>query len=251
MSLRSLKQYLECIQKSGIDHLFTNFKDFQFKENINKSSAVEVEDFSNLTSIICPIKEPVTGSELISDDKGLEYLKLNYANCTKCSLQKTRLKFVYGEGYYKAKALIIGEGPGADENITGKPFVGEAGKLLTKMLAAINISREDVYITNIVKCRPPGNRAPLPEESNACMPYLEQQIRIIKPKIILLLGKTAINNLLKKDDRMDVLRLKQPFDYQGIPVWLTYHPSALLRRPEWKKDAWADLQKFRDFYKKL
>lgn len=257
MSLRSLKQYIECLKFSGIDFVTGRFQELRLNqtntilEKKKESSVTKTEDFSVQTTILCPVKEIKEADTLLPDEKGIAYLKINYAGCKNCLLHKTRIKFVYGEGSDKAKALIIGEGPGADENITGRPFVGEAGKLLTKMLAAININREEVYITNIVKCRPPGNRVPSPEEAAACMPYLEQQIRVIKPKVILLLGKTAINNILKTDDRMEVLRQNQPFTYQGIPVWLTYHPSALLRRPEWKKDAWVDLQKFRDFYNNL
>ena len=181
------------------------------------------------------------------DQIGLDNLEKRYSGCTKCPLSKNRLKFVYGEGNHSADIMIIGEGPGADENITGRPFIGEAGKLLTKMLAAINIDRQQVYICNIVKCRPPQNRTPLPNEISACLPYLEQQIRIIKPKVLLLLGKTAINTLLKQDKTIEAYRSEQPFKYKNMPVWLTFHPSALLRRPEWKKDAWADLQRFRDY----
>lgn len=248
MSLREFKQYLELLKFSGQSEIFTNFNQINIKFNKSVSSeTAELADFP--TQITCPTINSDNDSDFDSQDDqiGLDNLAKRYASCNKCQLAKSRLKFVYGEGNHNANILIIGEGPGADENITGRPFIGEAGQLLTKMLSAINLDRKNIYITNIVKCRPPQNRNPLPEEINACLPYLEQQIRIIKPKVILLLGKTACSTILKQDKKMEEFRNLQPYDYNSISVWATYHPSALLRRPEWKKDAWADLQKFRDY----
>jgi len=138
--------------------------------------------------------------------------------------------------------MLIGEAPGAEEDKTGNVFVGRAGKLLTKMLQAINLEREDIYIANTVKCRPPENRDPKAAEKIACLPYLEKQIAIIQPKIILLVGRVAAINLLKQDIPLKTFR-ETTHLYQGIKTYVSYHPSALLRNPNWKRPAWEDLQK--------
>jgi DNA polymerase len=143
--------------------------------------------------------------------------------------------------------MIIGEGPGADEDRLGKVFVGRSGQLLTKMLSAIKLTREDVYIANIVKCRPPENRNPLPEEKSACLPYLEEQISIIQPELILILGKVAAVTLLEIDQTLKAFREKT-YNFRGTKTYVSYHPSALLRNPSWKKLAWIDLQKLQKDY---
>jgi uracil-DNA glycosylase len=177
----------------------------------------------------------------------LETLRQQYSNCTKCALHEGRTNFVYGEGNPHARAVLIGEGPGFEEDKTGRPFVGRAGSLLNDMLNAINLSREDVYICNVVKCRPPGNRDPLKPEAEACLPYLLEQISIIQPKLILMLGRIAAHTLLENDWTMDRL-MRDPFTFQGIRTRVIYHPAALLRNPEWKKPTWHVLQIFRDEY---
>jgi uracil-DNA glycosylase len=184
------------------------------------------------------------------DNQDLNELKEKYKDCTACKLNQGRIKFVYGEGNPEADILLIGEAPGAEENITGKPFVGKAGQLLTQMLQAINLQRDEIYITNTVKCRPPGNRNPQPEEILACSTYLAQQINIINPKLILLLGKVAAQTMLKKDFTLTKFR-EQTYSINGIKTFVTYHPSALLRNEGWKRPAWEDLKKFRDEYKKV
>lgn len=162
--------------------------------------------------------------------------------CTKCPLGFTRNKFVFGSGSPTADLMVIGEAPGADEDAQGFPFVGRAGQLLTKILESIGLSRQDdVYICNILKCRPPNNRKPLVTETDECEPYLLEQIRIVKPKFILALGLTAANTLLKNKDSMGSLRGKV-HDYHGINMLVTYHPAALLRNPEWKKLTWEDVK---------
>ena len=148
-----------------------------------------------------------------------------------------------------AKLMIIGEGPGADEDRMGEVFVGRSGQLLTKMLSAINLSRDEVYIANIVKCRPPGNRNPLPEEKSECLPYLEEQISIIQPEFILMLGKVAAVTLLEIDQTLKAFR-QQTHNFRGIKTYVSYHPSALLRNPSWKKFAWIDLQNLQKDYLK-
>jgi uracil-DNA glycosylase len=179
--------------------------------------------------------------------KNLDELESLINNCKKCLLYKSRNKFVFGKGSSNADVMIVGEGPGAEEDKQGEPFVGRAGKLLTDILNAINFSREEVYIANIVKSRPPGNRTPLPEEMDACLPYLIKQIELIKPKLILCLGLTAAKGLLKKRDSLTKMR-GQVFDFENAKVMVTYHPAALLRNPNWKRACWEDVQKFRKLY---
>jgi len=178
-----------------------------------------------------------------------EFEKL-ISNCTKCRLHQGRNKFVFGTGNPNADVLVIGEGPGAEEDKQGLPFVGRAGKLLTDMLKAIKFEREEVYIGNVVKCRPPENRTPMQDEMDTCLPYLKKQFGLIQPKLILCLGLTAAKGLLKKRESLGELR-KSVFEYEGAKVIVTYHPAALLRNPHWKKDCWEDLKKFRKLYEEL
>lgn len=168
-------------------------------------------------------------------------------NCQKCALGKTRTKFVFGVGNPDADAMLIGEAPGAEEDKQGEPFVGRAGKLLNDILKAINFNREDVYIANILKCRPPNNRDPQPGEMETCIPYLEKQIQLIKPKVILCLGRIAANGLLNKKMTLGALR-ESIHEFNGVKVVVTYHPAALLRNPNWKRGCWEDVQKFRKIY---
>jgi len=180
----------------------------------------------------------------------LDQLEKLISNCTKCRLHKGRNKFVFGSGNPNADVLVIGEGPGAEEDKQGLPFVGRAGKLLTDMLKAIKFERQEVYIGNIVKCRPPENRTPMQDEMDTCIPYLKKQCELIKPKLILCLGLTAAKGLLKKRESLGQLR-KDIYEYEGAKVLVTYHPAALLRNPHWKKDCWEDLKKFRKMYKEI
>lgn len=177
----------------------------------------------------------------------LEDFEKLICDCTKCRLHEGRNKFVFGTGNPNADVLVIGEGPGAEEDKQGLPFVGRAGKLLTDMLKAIKFEREDVYIGNVVKCRPPGNRTPMQDEMETCLPYLKKQVELINPKIILCLGLTAAKGLLKKKDSLGKLR-QNVFEYEGAKVIVTYHPAALLRNPHWKRDCWEDLKKLRKMY---
>jgi len=180
-------------------------------------------------------------------------LKSHYeaiCNCQKCSLGATRNKFVYGVGNVNADVMFIGEGPGAKEDELGEPFVGRAGQLLDKILAAIEFNRDNVYIANIVKCRPPGNRDPQPDEMEACFPYLNEQIRLIKPKLICCLGRIAAQAILQTNTPLAKLR-NVWHEYQGVETLVTYHPAALLRFPAYKKETWADVQKLRARYDEL
>ncbi len=158
-----------------------------------------------------------------------------------CGLCASRTNAVPGHGNPNARLVLIGEGPGATEDAQGKPFVGQAGNLLTGILEAIEVPRDSVYITNIVKCRPPQNRKPLPDEIAACIPYLHRQLEIIRPKVILALGSTAAEAMLGVRKSLGELRNKV-HTYNGIPLVVTYHPAALLRNPNWKKPTWDDVR---------
>lgn len=177
----------------------------------------------------------------------LSELKNLICECTKCALSKTRNKFVFGSGNPNADVMIVGEGPGAEEDAQGLPFVGRAGKLLTDILKAINFERGEVYIANIIKCRPPKNRVPLPGEIEMCLPYLKKQIDLIKPKFILCGGLTASQSLLMKKESLTNMRGKV-FGLENRKVMVTYHPAALLRNPNLKRGCWEDVQKFRKLY---
>lgn len=238
------------------------FGDNLFEENIlskkqkaepvkKVSRTYKTEASANITKE--PSKESslfLNGIENWEKTNSLEELNKLICNCTKCNLYKGRTNFVFGAGNPNAKVMVIGEGPGAEEDKQGLPFVGRAGQLLTDILKAIKFSREEVFIGNIVKCRPPDNRTPLPEEMETCIPYLKKQIDLIKPKMILCLGLTAAKGLLKKKDSLTSMR-GQVFDYEGIKVMVTFHPAALLRNPNWKKDCWIDVQKFRKLYEEM
>ena len=189
-------------------------------------------------------KEPWESAVTLKD------LEAQINNCTNCVLHKGRNKFVFGSGNPNADVMVVGEGPGAEEDKQGLPFVGRAGQLLTDMLRAINFEREEVYIGNVIKCRPPGNRTPLPDEMDTCLPYLKKQIELIQPKLILCLGLTAAKALLKKRESLGKIR-GQVYEFEGIAVMVTYHSAALLRNPNWKRPCWEDLQKFRKLYDEL
>jgi len=171
----------------------------------------------------------------------LENLSAHVASCTRCTLYSTAKNPVPGEGSPNADLMCVGEAPGATEDETGRPFVGAAGQLLTKILAAIDLTREDVYIANVLKHRPPGNRNPLPEEVKACSPYLIRQIELIRPKVIIAFGTFAAQTLL--DTKLSIGKLRsQIHRYYGVPLIVTYHPAALLRNPSWKRPTWEDVQ---------
>lgn len=178
--------------------------------------------------------------------EALKKIDRRIAKCQKCGLGKTRHKIVFGTGSTHPPVVFIGEAPGAEEDKQGLPFVGRAGQLLTKMLEAIDFKREDVYITNVLKCRPPGNRDPQPDEVACCEPYLLEQLALLKPRLICALGRHAAQTLLKTDTGINKLRGRF-HDYHGIKILPTYHPAYLLRDPAQKRKAWEDLKKVRAF----
>ncbi len=172
----------------------------------------------------------------------LEQIRSDIGDCRRCKLSNSRKNIVFGAGSLAARLVLVGEGPGFEEDKTGKPFVGAAGKLLTKIVQAINLTREQVYICNIIKCRPPGNRNPDPDEIQACFPFLERQIAVIKPDFICALGIVATQTLL--ETKKPISKLRGRFhDYNGIKLLPTYHPAYLLRNPDKKRDVWDDMKK--------
>ena len=185
--------------------------------------------------------------QLQSSSDNLNQYCNSIALCQECSLGGTRNNFVFGVGDSNAELMLVGEAPGEKEDQEGEPFVGRSGKLLNKILAAIGKNRlEGVYITNVLKCRPPNNRDPLSSEVDKCEPYLLKQIGMIKPKLILALGKVAARTLLKTDIPLKEMRGTM-YDYYGTPLKVTYHPSTLLRNPDFKKLAWDDFKWVRDY----
>ena len=182
--------------------------------------------------------------------KSIDELESNIRNCMKCKLGATRKKFVFGSGNPNADIVVVGEAPGADEDEQGLPFVGRAGQLLTKILASIELERDQVYICNILKCRPPGNRNPEIDEIESCEPYLKKQIELINPKLIIALGKFAAQTLLQTKQPLGKLR-ETLHDYQGVKTIVTFHPAALLRNPNWKILTWADVKFLRKEYDKI
>lgn len=184
-------------------------------------------------------------SDLFADDglsgKSLDEIAELIHSCTSCGLCESRTNAVPGEGPADARLVVVGEGPGAVEDETGRPFVGRAGELLTDILKAIDLPRESVFICNVVKCRPPNNRSPQQDEIDSCVPYLFRQLEIIRPAVILAMGGTAAQALLGVRQSLGGLRNKV-HEFRGIPLVVTYHPAALLRNPNWKKPTWDDVR---------
>jgi len=185
------------------------------------------------------VSEPVSTNVLDSYNEQIK-------NCMLCELGSTRTNFVFGTGNPNAKLMFVGEAPGKDEDLKGEPFVGRAGQLLNKMLQAIGSKREDVYIANVLKCRPPNNRDPKPDEIDKCEPYLLHQIDLIKPAVIVALGRFGGASLLRTTMSLGDMR-KSEHLYNNIPLIVTYHPAALLRNPQWKRQSWEDLKKIRSY----
>jgi len=194
---------------------------------------------------VTPAAAPVTTTATtVAPDDSLERIAAEVSACTRCRLHETRTRAVPGVGPHDAGLVVVGEGPGAEEDQQGLPFVGRAGQLLTKILAAVQFQRADVFITNIVKCRPPGNRDPEPDEVAACEPYLRRQLQLLQPAVICALGRHAGATLTGHAVSMAALRNGE-HRYEGIRVFPTYHPAALLRNPQWKRPVWEDIQKVR------
>jgi DNA polymerase len=194
--------------------------------------AREVSPASPQIAAAVPAADRAAALQVIRDEIG---------DCTRCALHSGRNKLVFGDGSPAARLMFVGEGPGADEDAQGLPFVGKAGQLLNNMIAAMGFKREEVYIANVVKCRPPGNRTPEPGEANTCSPFLFRQIDVVRPEVLVALGATAATYLLGQRQPLAGLR-GRVHSFRGIRLIVTYHPAFLLRDPRQKKEAWADLQ---------
>jgi uracil-DNA glycosylase family 4 len=179
----------------------------------------------------------------------LDSIRQELGACTRCRLHEGRNHVVFGEGDPHAALVFVGEGPGREEDLQGKPFVGRAGELLTRIIDAIELTREEVYIANIVKCRPPNNRDPKPDEIQTCLPFLIRQLEVIKPRIICALGTFAAQTLLGTEERISALRGRF-HAYQGAKLMPTYHPAFLLRNPQFKRDVWEDMKMIREEYQR-
>lgn len=204
-------------------------------------SYIEAEKAAGTADIITPARPRNAASN--SKKSGLlDPVKREVFSCRRCPLYKTKKNYVFSDGDPEARLVFVGEAPGGDEDIQGVPFVGRAGQLLTKMIEAMGLRRQDVYICNVIKCRPPNNRAPLPEEVAACKDYLLRQVGIISPKVICCLGKHATEALLGTEVFITKIRGKE-FEFNGVTLIPTYHPAYLLRNPSAKKEVWQDLKK--------
>ena len=199
------------------------------------------EPVTSLFGDIAPAPATLTPSS-----ETFEQIHIEIGDCARCPLHLERTHVVHTEGNRKARLMFVGEAPGADEDVQARPFVGRAGQLLTKIIEAIGLKREEVLIGNVNRCRPPGNRAPTTEEAAMCKPYLLREIAVVQPEVIVVLGNTAMKNLL--DTREGITRLRGRFrDYRGIKVMPTFHPAYLLRDPSKKRETWEDLKQVRDY----
>jgi DNA polymerase len=253
------RKYLENVKSFYPFNVYLNNDAIKHvNETVVKEEKVEYKAQPSGEKLISPktvIEKDLFGNEVtVKEDwqfaESLEEMNVKICNCLKCALGSTRTKFVFGVGNPKADIVLVGEAPGANEDKQGLPFVGEAGKLLNRILASIELKREEVYICNILKCRPPGNRNPLPEEIELCEPYLKYQLNLIKPKLILALGKFAAETLLNLNQPLNKMRGKVHY-YNGIRTMVTFHPAALLRNFQWKRPTWEDMQQFKKLYDEL
>ncbi len=224
------KKQLEHLRELGVDGIQIRVSAEPVKTQSSESL------FGDLTP--APVK-------LAPSTETFEQIHQEIGDCTRCPLHQERKHVVHTEGNRKARLMFVGEAPGADEDAQARPFVGRAGQLLTKIIEAIGMKREQVLIGNVNRCRPPGNRPPMPDEVAACKPYLLREIAIVQPEVIVVLGNTATKNLL--DTREGITRIRGTYqDYKGIKVMPTFHPAYLLRDPSKKRETWEDLKKVRD-----
>lgn len=227
--LAALRGYLVDLEETGVDGL---------PDRANKHHV------SRVPEIVAGNKE-VDGSSLdqgvSADQESLGQIRRELTDCLRCSLGNSRTNLVFGSGNENARLVFVGEAPGHEEDLAGEPFVGEAGRLLTRIVQAMGFARDQVYICNVLKCRPPGNRNPLPAEIEACLPFLLRQLRTIGPEVIVALGTFAAQTLL--NTREPISRLRGRFhDFHGIPLMPTFHPAFLLRNPAMKREVWDDMQ---------
>jgi DNA polymerase len=211
----------------------------ELERSLRHLAAVGIEGFNCSAQSLKKIQQ--WGRPMDRSPHGLAKIRADLGDCRRCKLSASRKNIVFGEGNPSARLVFVGEGPGFEEDQSGKPFVGAAGRLLTRIIEAIKLTRDQVYICNIIKCRPPGNRNPQPDEIQACFPFLERQLEAIQPDFICALGKFAAQTLLGSSQAISKLRGRF-HDYHGIKVLPTYHPAYLLRNPDGKRDVWEDMK---------
>ncbi|MCA1604418.1 MAG: uracil-DNA glycosylase [Acidobacteria bacterium] len=213
-------------------------------ENIRRPAAREEVFSPQVDALFGDLAAPPVRIQKSSES--FEEIWADIGDCTRCPLYQERTNIVHTDGNRRARLMFVGEAPGADEDAQARPFVGRAGQLLTKIIEAIGLKREEVLIGNVNRCRPPGNRPPTPEEVSMCKPFLLREIAAVQPEVIVVLGNTAMRNLL--DIKQGITRVRGQFqDYQGVKVMPTFHPAYLLRDPSKKKETWEDLKKVRDY----
>jgi DNA polymerase len=240
--LDNIQAFLEYKKEEGVQTLEISEETRSMLTPVNMEPAVKPVAKPAPRRAAAPAPEPAAGTDVRVTGKTVEEIAKQISTCSACGLHASRNKTVPGEGNPNSPdILFIGEGPGADEDTQGRPFGGEAGQLLTKMIGAMGYTRENIFITNIVKCRAPGARIPSPEEISTCSAYLRAQIKLIKPKLIVALGKVAIEGLLNKP--VAITRLRGTWcKYEGIDMMPTFHPGYLLKSPGKKRETWADMQ---------
>lgn len=250
--LTETKKQLEHLRVLGVEGIRVDVKpstDYAESDNLRnmrlkQPAPVESVSSKPVTSLFGDIAP--AAAKLTRSNETFEQIHAEIGDCTRCPLHLERTHVVHTEGNRKARLMFVGEAPGADEDAQSRPFVGRAGQLLTKIIEAIGLKREQVLIGNVNRCRPPGNRAPTTEEASTCKPYLLREIAIVQPEVIVVLGNTAMKNLL--DTREGITRLRGRFqDFKGIKVMPTFHPAYLLRDPSKKRETWEDLKKVRDY----
>ncbi|RJQ43835.1 MAG: uracil-DNA glycosylase [Nitrospiraceae bacterium] len=243
-----LKKSLEFYRELGFEYLPVKIEK-KFKSAIEqKSQSTEVQECRSAkvqkteSTKVQKLKTAEAGNIALDREAALKALREEIGDCKRCKLSGNRKNIVFGEGSPDARLMFIGEGPGRDEDIQGRPFVGEAGQLLTRMITKLGLRREEVYIANIVKCRPPNNREPEEDEIATCRPFVERQIEIISPAVIVSLGRISAQSLLRV--KTAISRLRGNFiEYNNVPVMPTFHPAYLLRNPKDKWKTWDDMQK--------
>jgi len=246
-TVEQIRQYVEYLRDEGTRELELDAE--SARRLLNKTPAVAPKPVPPSAKpmqtspppprVAAPPAQPTINA--VEAEKALREVAKRVSVCTLCPLHQTRTKTVPGQGSSHPEIMFIGEGPGADEDQQGLAFVGKAGQLLTKIVEAMGFKRDEVFIGNIVKCRPPDNRVPLPDEMTACLPYLKEQIALLQPKVIVALGATAVKGLLNTQTGITKLR-GQWMSYQGIDLMPTYHPAYLLRNPDGKRDVWEDMK---------
>ena len=244
-SLEAWLLWQQQLQPFVFDGRFASGIQSEIAAIVQKEIEVErLKIFSSLVSEVPSKKVPQPVEEPVDESlPPLEKVRIKAGRCSACRLAAKRTNMVFGEGNPDADIMFIGEGPGEDEDLTGRPFVGKAGQLLTKIIEnGMKIPRSQVYIANIVKCRPPANRDPMPDEAQCCIGFLKEQISAVKPKILILLGKVAMKYLLGLDGAITKAR-ESSYEYDGIKVFVTYHPSALLRNEAYKRPVWEDIKR--------